>query len=265
MSTPQSSDAVPMRSPSLVVRFGQRFGIEPAKMLDTLRATAFKTERPASNEQMLALLVVAEQYNLNPFTKELFAFVDKHSGGIVPVVSVDGWARIVNEHPQYDGSEFDFKPNDEGGEMRCTMYRKDRSHPTVLTEYMSECRRQSIPWQVTPRRMLRHRAFIQAARITFGFAGIYGEDEARDIIQMGPVQYADPPPPPPEEIDPETGEIKPRTAVQKARETLRAKVKGKAATPPEQTPPAPEEPPSQASPEPDWPAEPANGEGRHEP
>src|SRR6188768_2975089 len=64
MSTPQSSDAVPVRSPSLVVRFGQRFGIEPAKMLDTLRATAFKTEKPASNEQMLALLVVAEQYNL---------------------------------------------------------------------------------------------------------------------------------------------------------------------------------------------------------
>ena len=148
--------------------------------------------------------------------------------------------------------------------MVCTMHRKDRSHPTILTEYMSECRRQSIPWQVTPRRMLRHRAFIQAARITFGFAGIYGEDEARDIIQMGPVQYADPPPPPPEEIDPETGEIKPRTAVQKARETLRAKVKGKAATPPEQTPPAPEEPPSQASAEPDWPAEPSNGEGRHE-
>ena len=32
-----------------------------------------------------------------------------------------------------------------------------------------------------PRRMLRHKALIQGARIAFGFSGIYDEDEARDI------------------------------------------------------------------------------------
>jgi RecT family len=216
------ADNLPVRSSSLVVRFSQRFGIEPNKMLETLKQTAFKTDKPATNEQMMALLVVAEQYNLNPFTKELFAFVDK-TGGIVPSVSVDGWARIVNEHPQYDGSEFHFTP-DEGGEMTCTMYRKDRSHATVLTEYMSECKRSSIPWQQTPRRMLRHRAFIQAARLTFGFAGIYGDDEARQIVNMGSVQYADE-----ETIDPETGEItRPVSdAAQRARDAVRSKMKGK--------------------------------------
>ena len=26
--------------------------------------------------------------------------------GIVPVVGVDGWARIINNHPQFDGMEF---------------------------------------------------------------------------------------------------------------------------------------------------------------
>ena len=51
-----------------------------------------------------------------------------------------------------------------------------------------------------------------------------------------------PPPPPPPEVDPDTGEIKPRTAAQKAREALRNKVKGKGAPPAQKTAPEPAEP-----------------------
>jgi hypothetical protein len=51
---------------------------------------------------MMALLIVADQYGLNPWTKEIYAFPDK-SNGIVPVVGVDGWARIINTHEQFDG------------------------------------------------------------------------------------------------------------------------------------------------------------------
>jgi len=50
-----------------------------------------------TNEQMLALLVVADQYRLNPFLNELYAFPDK-KGGITPIVGVDGWSRIINDH-----------------------------------------------------------------------------------------------------------------------------------------------------------------------
>jgi hypothetical protein len=32
-----------------------------------------------------------------------------------------------------------------------------------------------------PKRMLRHKAFKECARLAFGFAGVYDEDEARDI------------------------------------------------------------------------------------
>jgi hypothetical protein len=34
-----------------------------------LKATAFKTEKPASTEQLMALLIVAERHRLDPFTK----------------------------------------------------------------------------------------------------------------------------------------------------------------------------------------------------
>ena len=59
------------------------------ELLVTLKATAFKGQ--VSDAQMAALLIVANQYGLNPWTKEIYAFPDKNNG-IVPVVGVDGWA-----------------------------------------------------------------------------------------------------------------------------------------------------------------------------
>jgi phage recombination protein Bet len=168
---------------TIVVRFAQQYGIDAGKMLGTLKATAFKAEREATDAEMMALLVVAEQYKLNPFTRELFAFLDKHRG-IVPVVSVDGWARIVNEHPNYDGVEFRYAEGDAAPAwIECLIYRKDRARPTVVREMFGECKRSTIPWQTHPSRMLRHKAFIQGARLAFGFAGIYDEDEAARILE----------------------------------------------------------------------------------
>lgn len=178
---------------SILAKMADRFSVEPNKLLETLKATAFKAQGGVSNEQMIALLIVADQYKLNPFTKEVFAFPDK--GGIVPVVSVDGWARILNEHPQFDGIAFHY--DEAEGAMTCTIHRKDRSHPTQVTEYMAECKRGTQPWNSHPRRMLRHKALIQGARVAFGFAGIYDEDEAQRIVHGG---MAD-------EVRPESGSL----------------------------------------------------------
>jgi len=146
---------------------------------ETLKSTAFKSNTQVTDEQMTALLIVANQYGLNPFTREIFAFPDK--GGIVPVVGVDGWSRIMNTHAQFDG--MDFKSDSES--CTCIIYRKDRTHPTSATEYMDECKRDTSPaWQSHPRRMLRHKAMIQAARLAFGFTGIYDQDEAERIVEI---------------------------------------------------------------------------------
>lgn len=168
---------------SILAKMATRFSVEPNKLLDTLKATAFKAQGGVTNEQMIALLIVADQYDLNPFTKEIFAFPDK--GGIVPVVGVDGWARIVNAHPMFDGVEFAYSVDSGDMACTCTIYRKDRSHAIAVTEYLAECKRNTGPWGSHPRRMLRHKALIQAARLAFGFAGIYDEDEAQRIRDMG--------------------------------------------------------------------------------
>ena len=147
------------------------------ELVSVLKATAFKG--PASDAQLTALMIVANQYGLNPFTKEIFAFPDKNNG-IVPVVGVDGWSRIINEHPQFDG--IDFEQDDES--CTCIMYRKDRSHPIKVTEYLSECKRPTGPWQSHPKRMLRHKSMIQCARLAFGYVGIYDQDEAERLAEV---------------------------------------------------------------------------------
>ena len=149
---------------------------DTGELVSVLKATAFKG--PVTDAQMSALLIVANQYGLNPWTKEIYAFPDKNNG-IVPVVGVDGWARIINGNPAFDGMEF----REDAESCTCIIHRKDRGHPVAVTEYMSECKRNAGPWQTHPRRMLRHKATIQCARLAFGFAGIYDQDEAERITE----------------------------------------------------------------------------------
>lgn len=184
-------------------RFAERFGVDTASLMDSLKATAFKQRDGSpdvSNSQMVALLIVAEQYGLNPFTKEIYAFPS--STGIIPVVGVDGWNRIINENEHTDGIEFnesvDMVELENGKRcpewIECIIYRKDRSKPVKVKEYIDECYREAIkrngkngqyeitgPWQSHPKRMLRHKALIQCGRVAFGFGGIYDDDEAERI------------------------------------------------------------------------------------
>ena len=172
-----------------------------AELIATLKATAFKGNVQVSDAQMTALMVVANQYGLNPWTKEIYAFPDK--GGIVPVVGVDGWGRIINNHPQFDGIEF------EQDDAKCTaiIYRKDRTRPTKVTEYMAECGRNTGPWMSHPKRMLRHKAMIQCARLAFGYGGIHDPEEAQQIVGN---------------VNPDTGEITPAPPARPALEAYPA-------------------------------------------
>lgn len=166
---------------SVLLDMADRFGMEPAAFEATLRATVVPAN--VTREQFAAFLLVAKKYNLDPVTKQIYAFPAK-SGGIQPIVSIDGWMNLINSHPQFDGMEFEdhFDENGNLSGITCRMYRKDRSRPVSVTEYMSECIRATDTWKRWPARMLRHKAAIQAARYAFGFSGIVDEDEAERMI-----------------------------------------------------------------------------------
>lgn len=177
--------------------------VDPAELEQTLIQTAFKSTTQITREQMGALLIVASQYKLNPWTKEIYAFPDK-SKGIIPVVGVDGWSRIINSNPNLNGIEFVFSDNmvrmnkakvDCPEWVDCLIYRKDRDRPTVVREYLDEVYREPMgqngfagPWQSHPKRFLRHKALIQCARLAFGFVGIYDQDEAERINESESVK-----------------------------------------------------------------------------
>ena len=163
------------RAKSVLLDMSDRYGMEPAAFEATLRNTVVPNN--CTKEQFAAFLLVAKEYKLNPLLKEIYAFPSK--GGIQPIVGVDGWANLINSHPAFDG--MDFEDHFEDGNLAsitCKMHRKDRTHPITATEYLSECKRSTEPWQKWPRRMLRHKAMIQAARYAFSFAGIIDPDEA---------------------------------------------------------------------------------------
>jgi len=190
---------------SVTIRLADRWGVQPAKMMSALMGAALSSvSGKISQPQLMAFLMVADAHRLNPFTREIFAFPDKQ-GGIVPVVSVDGWSRIVNENPHFNGVEFRYSETSTTmtGAKPCpdwceaVIYRKDREHPIVVREYLDEVYRPPIikeydnkskvidgPWQSHTKRMLRHKALIQGARVAFGFAGIYDEDEAYRIVEQ---------------------------------------------------------------------------------
>lgn len=172
---------------SILEKLSVRFSMEPGPLQSTLAKTIFPQRAGAATpEQVAALCIVADQYDLNPFTREIYAFPDKQ-GGIVPVLSVDGWYKIINRHPEFDGLTIEMGYDGQGhpASCTCTIHRKDRRHPTVITEYLEECKRNTPPWQQSPRRMLRHRAIAQCARVAFGFA-VMEADEAEAYYAREP-------------------------------------------------------------------------------
>jgi phage recombination protein Bet len=160
----------------------ERLSVEPQELHNVVLNTLMPSGKQPTSEQFVSFLAVANEYNLNPMTKEIYAFPTQ-GGGIQPIVSIDGWLKIINSHPQFDGMVFEdkFDDNDKIHSITCRIHRTDRKHPIEVTEYLSECDKGSQPWKKWPVRMLRHKATIQAARYAFSLSGIVDPDEGERI------------------------------------------------------------------------------------
>lgn len=178
MTTEIATTTTHAPKPSAMQLMASRCNVDPAKLHQTLKSTVFKG---ATDEEMLALVVTANTYQLNPLLKEMYAF-PKKGGGIVPMVGVDGWLKIANRQDNYDGMSVEvFGDGKTPTHATCEIYLKNRAHPVKVTEYFEECRRNTDPWNQMPRRMIRNKVMIQAIRVAFGIGGIFDEDEATDI------------------------------------------------------------------------------------
>lgn len=183
---PGTEIAPPKIAQGLIASMAAQRKLDPAKYWEAVKYTVFAGD--ATDAEMLAFMTVCDHYGLEPFRGEIFAF-RKKGGGIQPIVSIDGWSSIINRNPQFDGMSFDMELDGEGkiNSVTCTMHRKDRNHPTSITEFYRECNRPTEPWKQWPARMLRHKAMIQCARIAFGLSGISDPDEAERMAEVGAI------------------------------------------------------------------------------
>jgi hypothetical protein len=117
----------------------------------------------------IQLLRLASKYQLDPLSDEINVLETKE--GYLPFITIDGWAKLINQHPQYAGMSLRDSTELIDGIptwMECTIYRNDRILPIVIKEYFEEVKTDHPSWQQMPRRMLRHRVIQQCARLALG-------------------------------------------------------------------------------------------------
>ena len=178
----------------IVTRSVQRSGLPYESFVKVLIQSALCRLNIWTQADLERLLLAAERLRLDPLNNEIYAIEAQSDptkkSHIVLVVGVDGWSKIINSHPQFDGMRFvESGPGVDELPLyfECTIFRKDRKVATSVREYMYEAHNNQGAWLTHPRRMLRHKAMIQCARICFGLSGVYDPDEAQRISFSKPL------------------------------------------------------------------------------
>lgn len=141
------------------------------EMVDTLKQTVCKG---ATDAQFRMFVEVCKATGLNPFLKEIW---------FVPAVGVmagrDGYLRIANEHPQFDGMETRVERDEKGVPIKatCSVWRKDRGHAITCEAWFSEYRKNGNVWQTYPSAMISKVAEVLALKRSFAINGIVTEEE----------------------------------------------------------------------------------------
>jgi len=122
----------------------------------------------ASNSFLKAI----HEFDLDPFNGEII-FIESHkeSKSAWPFITIEGWIKIINQHPQFCAIEFNIPIQENQMNhswIECAIYRKDRIKPITIREYLAEVITEQPGWKDRPNRMLRHRALAQSAKHAFG-------------------------------------------------------------------------------------------------
>jgi phage recombination protein Bet len=164
----------------------QRSGMSPESFVQAITQTSLSSVVTWSQMDLETLLLAAERHGLDPLGREMYLLREgeNYEEPALVVLGVDGWSRILNRHKKFAGMQFRESEELVDGVPRwieCTLHRWDRRVGTTVREYFDEVRGSSTPWLTHPRRMLRHKALVQCARLAFGLVGIYDQDEAQRI------------------------------------------------------------------------------------
>ena len=183
---------------SIIDKSIESSGLSRESFIRILTQTALSKLKFWTETDIERLLLTAQNLNLDPLCMDLYAVPNLTAGlfsqeaegdknsktkfkspPVSIIVSLQGWMKMINSHPQFSGVSF---KEPESGEnslpawMECTIYRKDRVIPITVREYLSEVNNMTGAWITHPRRMLRHKSLVQSARLAFGFQASYVAD-----------------------------------------------------------------------------------------
>jgi hypothetical protein len=118
---------------------------------------------------LITLMHMSKKHLLDPLANEITIVQYLNSTNHV-FIPIHGWMKIINQHTQFSGMSLQQATEEKEGIpvwMECCIYRKDRILPIVIKEYFDEVKSEHPGWKELPRRMLRHRAIQQCARLAF--------------------------------------------------------------------------------------------------
>ena len=195
----QSENSCAKKPPTLSVvdRSVMRSGLSYDSFVRLLIQSALSRLTIWTQADLDRLLLLSERLGLDPLNNEIYATEVTPENGkkslVLFVVGIDGWFKIINSHPQFDGMKFVESSQGEDAlphYIECTIFRKDRRVATSVREYMHEAHTNQGAWLTHPRRMLRHKAIVQCARACFGLGGLYELDEAARLTSNMPKQHS---------------------------------------------------------------------------
>ena len=124
-------------------------------------------QQSAPSTATLALLRTMRQLKLDPLSDEI-SLIQYEDGHWQAHITVEGCCTLLNRHPQFNGLTFTQSESNIMGApewIECTIYRRDRTVPITVREYLVEVQTDKPIWKKMPRRMLRHRALQQCVRL----------------------------------------------------------------------------------------------------
>jgi len=167
-----------------------------SKEIETIRRTVAEK---ANDDEFRMFMHIAKSYGLDPFNGEIFFW--KMNGKPTIMTSRDGYLKIADSHPAYDGLVSDvvrandvFKRerdniNHEYGADRgdiigayALVYRKDRRYPVYVFAPFKEYNAGTRVWAKYPSAMILKVAESMALKRAFTVSGLVSREEM-DVIQ----------------------------------------------------------------------------------
>ena len=159
--------------------------------IETIKNTV---ARKANESELKMFLSLCKRYRLDPFAKEIFFW--KVNGRSTIMTSRDGYLKIADRHPQFDGLVSDvvrekdnFRRKSDGinheystdrGEIigaYALVYRKDRKYPIYVFAPFDEYRAEGRVWKQYPSAMILKVAESMALKRAFTVSGLVSREE----------------------------------------------------------------------------------------